>query len=85
MNSRTVGKRIEPAVTATPSGENLRRAGVVMKTLGALGGALDLGIPRHPKVMRFKTHEEMNRFDEDCLARAMAARAVARREGLAND
>ena len=85
MNTRTVGKRMEPVVTATPSGENLRRVGVVMKTLAALGGAMDSGIPKQAKIMRFKTHEQMNRFDEECLARAMAARAVARREEVAND
>ena len=75
---------MEPIVTATPSGESLKRAGVVIKTLAALGGAMDSGIPKEAEILRFATHEQMNRFDEDCLARAMAARAVAKREEVAN-
>jgi len=68
---RTVGKRAEPALQALASGEALIRATAfneMMQSVMPYGrtGCIPKGI------YRFKTHEEANLHQDECLARHMA-------------
>lgn len=75
---RVVGTRkCEPEVTG-PSAANLARG----EMLNALGRQLPTGnttfVPRRG-VMRFKSHEETNAFDEECIVAGVVATAKERR------
>jgi hypothetical protein len=71
---RVVGSRREPQITAHPSGEALAAGALFSGSLAAL--AKSTFIPKG--VYRFKTHEAMNRHQEDCLARGMGLLAIER-------
>ena len=66
--TRTVGRRASP-IRLRPSGEALR-AGIrfveEFRSVGTAGSGLSKG------VHRYRTHEEMNRADDERIARVLA-------------
>jgi hypothetical protein len=71
---KSVGSRREPPVTGQASGEALATAARFSESLAAL--ARSTFIPKG--VYRFKTHEAMNKHQEDWLAHGMALMAIER-------
>lgn len=71
---RTVGKRKEPEITFHASGESLKEGAIFNDEIHRLPTGERTFIPKG--VYRFKTHQEMNKFDEDCLAEGMARVAI---------
>jgi len=71
---KTVGTRREPAVTREPSGDALAAGARFSETLAHL--APSTFIPKG--IYRFKSHEEANKHQLDCLARGMGLLAAKR-------
>jgi hypothetical protein len=75
--SRTVGRR--PArIRFRPSG-NALRAGIPFVEEFRGVGAAKIGFPKG--LYRFRTHEEMNRADDERIVRALADSVVTGAEG----
>lgn len=73
---RRVGSRTEQPIVAQPSGPLLAEAARLSESLSALAPAAYM-----PKgLYRYKSHEEANQHQQDCLARAMALLAASRRQ-----
>ena len=66
---RTVGHRKQRVVGAEPSGDALREGAQFNEEIHRLPTGQTTHIPKG--IYRFKTHEEANRFDLECLARHM--------------
>lgn len=73
---KQIGKRSIPTPGA-PSGKHFAAAAIHQKTAAALAAIQTTGIRKG--IYRFKSHEEMNRADEEALARAIAENVKARR------
>lgn len=73
---KTVGRRQERKVTFTASGEMLAEGARFNEEIHRLPTGNQTFIPKG--VRRFKSHEEANRYDEECLARAMVRIAMER-------
>jgi hypothetical protein len=71
---KIVGSRREPPLTGQASGEALAAGARFSESLAVL--AKSTFIPKG--VYRFKTHEAMNRHQEDCLAIGMGLLAIER-------
>jgi hypothetical protein len=71
---KIIGTRREPQVTEHVSGEALAAGARFSESLAVL--AKSTFIPKG--VYRFKTHEAMNKHQEDCLARGMGLLAIER-------
>jgi hypothetical protein len=71
---RTIGNRREPKINARASGEALTAGALFSESIAYL--ARSTFIPKG--VYRFKTHEEANKHQSDCLARGMALLAAKR-------
>ena len=63
---KIVGKRKTPLPNGTPSAENLIRGAKMNETLQRLPTGHTTFIPRG-KVYRFKTLDEANKFQEECV------------------
>lgn len=75
---KIVGKRIEPPVTTSTSGSSLASAVTFSADLTQLAG----GRVMFPKgVFRYKTHEEANEHQAQCLAQGMASLVRQRASG----
>lgn len=73
---RQVGKRIEPVMTAEVSGSALAANIAFSADLSQFAG----GRVFFPKgVFRYKSHDEANAHQSDCLAEGMAQLAMERR------
>ncbi len=71
---RQVGSRREPPVTVQASGLLLAEGARFSESLSHLSQTTFI-----PKgVYRFKSHEEANRHEQDCLVRGMGLLAAAR-------
>jgi hypothetical protein len=68
---RIVGKRIEPMLSPLASGEALMRAASFNEMMQSV---MPYGkVSCFPKgIYRYRTHEEANRHQDECLARHMA-------------
>jgi hypothetical protein len=53
-----------------PDSDSLRKAALHQRTGEALAAIASTGVPKG--IYRFATHEEMNRFDDEARARAVA-------------
>ncbi len=73
---RVIGKRTISLPALLPSADGLRAAAIHQATGQALAAISTTGIPKG--IYRFKSHEEMNRFDEDALVRAIVINMRAR-------
>lgn len=71
---RQVGVRREPEIVAQASGLLLEKGARFNETLSRL--APSTFVPKG--VYRFRSHEEANRHEQDCLARGMGLLAVER-------
>jgi hypothetical protein len=71
---RQVGVRREPEIVAQASGLLLEQGARFSETLARL--APSTFVPKG--VYRFRSHEEANRHEQDCLARGMGLLAVER-------
>lgn len=71
---RRVGVRREPEIVAQASGLLLEQGARFNETLSRL--APSTFVPKG--VYRFRSHEEANRHEQDCLARGMGLLAVER-------
>ena len=71
---KTVGQRRELSLQALPSGKLLAEGAAFSEAVARLApvGLVPKG------VYRFKTHEEANAFDQDCIVQAMVRLAQAR-------
>jgi len=76
LNIRSVGRRKERQITFSASGELLAEGARFNDEIHRLPGGNQGFIPKG--LYRFKSHEEANRFDIDCLAKAMARLARER-------
>ena len=74
---RIIGKRKEPVPTGRPTAENLIRGAKMNEEMQKLPTGNTTFIPRG-KVYRFKTMDEANRFQEQCVIEGIAS-AVNRR------
>lgn len=63
---RTIGKRKELIPTGKPSAENLIRGAMMNEAMQKLPTGTTTFIPKG-KVYRFKTINEANRFQEECV------------------
>ena len=63
---KTVGARKEPTPTGKPTAENLIRGAALNEALQKLPTGNTTFIPKG-KVYRFKTINEANRFQEECI------------------
>ena len=63
---RTIGKRKEPIPTGKPSAENLIRGATMNEAMQKLPTGTTTFIPKG-KIYRFKTINEANRFQEECV------------------
>ncbi|MEI6702693.1 MAG: hypothetical protein WCL71_04045 [Deltaproteobacteria bacterium] len=63
---RTIGKRKELIPTGKPSAENLIRGATMNEAMQKLPTGTTTFIPKG-KVYRFKTINEANRFQEECV------------------
>lgn len=70
MNIRIVGCRKEPQITFSASGDLLAEGARFNDEIHRLPSGKQGFIPKG--LYRFKSHEEANRFDLDCLAKFMA-------------
>lgn len=73
---KTVGTRKQPELALRPSGELLKAGALFNESVARL--APSTFIPKG--VYRFKTHEEANRHERECIARGMAALAASRHD-----
>lgn len=73
---RTIGQRREPEIAFLASGVLLSEGARFNDEIHRLPTGDRTFIPKGR--YRFKTHEEANRFDLDCLAKSMADIALAR-------
>lgn len=75
---KRVGRRLEPPqIAAKPSGQLLAAGARLSESIARLA---PVGIM--PKgVYRYKSHEQANRHEQNCLARAMARLVVERQHG----
>ena len=73
---KIVGRREERPLSFDASAELLAIAGRFLAELHKFPGANLTGIPKG--VRRFKTHDEMNRYDDQRLAEHMARLARSR-------
>lgn len=71
---RQVGSRREPEIVAQASGLLLKQGARFSETLSRL--APSTFVPKG--VYRFRSHEEANRHEQDCLVRGMGLLAVER-------
>lgn len=71
---RTIGHRREPPITLQASGEQLAEGARFSESMGRL--AISTFVPKG--VYRYRSHEEANRHEMECLARGMAQLAVGR-------
>jgi hypothetical protein len=72
---RTIGKRLERSITAEASGEQLIAGARFSESISALAGLAYM-----PKgIYRYKSHEEANQHQLECLVRGMARLALERR------
>jgi hypothetical protein len=71
---KIIGSRRPPEIMANPSGEALAAGARFSESIAAL--AKSTFIPKG--VYRFKSHEAMNKHQEDCLARGMGLLAAER-------
>lgn len=71
---KVIGTRREPELSHDVSGEALAAGARFSESIAAL--AKSTFIPKG--VYRFKSHEAMNKHQEDCLARGMGLLAVER-------
>jgi hypothetical protein len=78
---RQIGKRRPSLPGLNPDPESLRMAAIHQKSGQVLAAVPTTGIAKG--IYRFASHEEMNRFDDEALARAIAAN-VRRRESRGN-
>ena len=74
---RRIGKRTTSLPALVPSADALRAAAVHQHTGSALAAVATTGIPKG--VYRFRSHEEMNRADEEALVRAIRANVECRK------
>lgn len=74
---RTIGKRQEQPLGMTASGELLVAGARFNDEIHRLPTGNSSFIPKG--VYRFKTHEEANQHQLDCLAQGMALIAISRR------
>ena len=63
---RTIGARKEPIPTGKPTAENLIRGAALNEALQKLPTGNTTFIPKG-KVYRFKTINDANRFQEECI------------------
>jgi hypothetical protein len=77
---KIIGSRREPDVTEHASGEALAAGARFSESIAAL--AKSTFIPKG--VYRFKSHEAMNKHQEDCLARGMGLLAAERSRDRTN-
>jgi hypothetical protein len=77
---KLVGSRREPKLTEHSSGEALAAGARFSESIAAL--AKCMFIPTG--VYRFKSHEAMNKHQEDCLARGMGLLAAERNRDRAD-
>jgi hypothetical protein len=63
---RTIGKRKEPIPTGKPSAANLIRGAAMNEEMQKLPTGNTTFIPKG-KIYRFKTINEANRFQEECV------------------
>ena len=71
---KVIGTRLEPELSKDASGEALAAGARFSESIAAL--AKSTFIPKG--VYRFKSHEAMNKHQEDCLASGMGLLAVER-------
>ncbi|MDR0576561.1 MAG: hypothetical protein LBI87_03270 [Candidatus Accumulibacter sp.] len=74
--TRTIGRRKERRITFSASAELLAEGARFNDELHRLPTGNRTFIPKG--VIRFKSHEEMNRYDLECLALGMARVALER-------
>jgi hypothetical protein len=63
---KTIGMRKEPIPTGMPSAENLIRGAAMNEALQKLPTGDTTFIPKG-KVYRFKTNDDANRFQDECV------------------
>ena len=73
---RVIGKRTIPLPGLKPSAAALQAAAIHQATGQALAAVAVTGIAKG--IYRFKSHEEMNRFDDDALVRGIVINMRAR-------
>ncbi len=72
---RTIGKRQQQAITAEASGTQLAEGARFSESISKLASCAYM-----PKgVYRYKSHEQANAHQLECLARSMALLALGRR------
>jgi hypothetical protein len=72
---RIIGKRLQQAITAEASGTQLAEGARFSESISKLAGCVYM-----PKgIYRYKSHEEANAHQLECLARGMAVLALGRR------
>lgn len=76
---RIIGKRKEPVPTGRPTAENLIRGAKMNEEMQKLPTGNTTFIPRG-KVYRFKTMDEANRFQEQCVIEGVARRMARKGE-----
>lgn len=78
---RIVGRKSEPLPTPLASGEALMRAASFNEMMQSIMPYGKIGcIPKG--IYRFKTHEEANRQQDECLARHMANIQIASNKSI---
>lgn len=77
MNIRTIGRRKEPLITFSASGELLAEGARFNDEIHRLPTGNTTHIPKG--LYFFKSHEDANRFDLECLAKAMARQRLSTR------
>jgi hypothetical protein len=73
---RVIGKRMISLPGLRPSAAGLQAAAIHQATGQALAALAVTGIVKG--IYRFKSHEEMNRFDDEALVRAIVMNMRAR-------
>lgn len=73
---RTIGKRPQYLVTATPSAEALKAGAVHQATALALAAVATTGVRRG--IYRFATHAEANAHSDEAVVRAIVENQRAR-------
>lgn len=68
---KTVGTRKQPELALRPSGELLKAGALFNESVARL--APSTFIPKG--IYRFKSHEEANKHEQECIAQGMAAQA----------
>lgn len=67
---RVIGQSVPSLPTAAPSAAALREAAIHQRTGAALSAVATTGVRQG--VYRFASHAEMNRYDDEALALAVA-------------